>query len=227
MEWTRQVDAYCERMGAGFWAEPVNALTNLAFLVAAVAAGRAVARADMGDLAMLWLLAVMVAIGVGSFLFHTVATVWAALADVLPITVFILSYLALTVRRGFERPWWQAIGVALLFLPAGQALETGVGALVGDALGGSEGYLPALLALFVCGIWLDRRRHALGRPLLGAAVLFLVSLTFRTIDEPLCPVLPLGTHFAWHILNGVLLAWLVVSLVRHAPPRARDRLSPA
>ena len=32
--WTRQIDIYCERLGPGFWAEPVNALSNGAFLVA-------------------------------------------------------------------------------------------------------------------------------------------------------------------------------------------------
>jgi hypothetical protein len=30
------IDAYCERLGPGLWAEPLNALTNLAFIVAAL-----------------------------------------------------------------------------------------------------------------------------------------------------------------------------------------------
>ena len=34
------IDLYCERFGPGIWAEPINALTNLAFLVAAFAAWR-------------------------------------------------------------------------------------------------------------------------------------------------------------------------------------------
>jgi len=34
------IDLYCERLGPGIWAEPINALTNLAFLVAAFAAWR-------------------------------------------------------------------------------------------------------------------------------------------------------------------------------------------
>ncbi|MFT2588559.1 hypothetical protein ACMWPQ_29155, partial [Escherichia coli] len=29
------VDLYCERLSTAFWAEPVNALSNLAFLLAA------------------------------------------------------------------------------------------------------------------------------------------------------------------------------------------------
>ena len=37
MTWTAPIDAYCERLDAGFWAEPLNAATNLAFILAAVA----------------------------------------------------------------------------------------------------------------------------------------------------------------------------------------------
>jgi hypothetical protein len=219
MDWTRQLDGYCERLGPAFWAEPVNAVTNLAFIVAAVMGWRVFARRGGDDLAILWLVVVVTAVGIGSFLFHTVATVWAAFADVLPITIFILSYLALVLRRGFGLPWWAALALTVAFLPASTAAEAAVDAVAGDALGGSEGYLPALAALLVCGFWLRRRGHALGPPLLAGAGLFAVSLTFRTLDMPLCPAFPLGTHFLWHLLNGLLLGWLIVSLVRHGRPR--------
>ncbi|MFP4126389.1 MAG: ceramidase domain-containing protein [Alphaproteobacteria bacterium] len=218
MDWTRQLNAYCERLGPGFWAEPVNAVTNLAFIVAAGVGWRLFTRRGGDDLAIAWLVVVVTAVGIGSFLFHTVATVWAAMADVLPITLFILSYLALVLRRGFALPWWAALALTVAFLPVSTAVEAGVGTAVGDALGGSEGYLPALAALVVCGGWLRARHHALGVPLLAAAGLFALSLTFRTLDMPLCPVFPLGTHFLWHLLNGVLLGWLIVSLARHGRP---------
>ena len=29
------IDIYCERLGPGFWAEPLNATSNLAFIVSA------------------------------------------------------------------------------------------------------------------------------------------------------------------------------------------------
>jgi hypothetical protein len=44
-------------------------------------------------------------------------------------------------------------------------------------------------------------RHNLGL----AAVIFAISLTFRTVDIAICPQFPLGTHFIWHILNAVVL----------------------
>jgi len=35
MDWSAPIDLYCERTDASFWAEPANALTNAAFLIAA------------------------------------------------------------------------------------------------------------------------------------------------------------------------------------------------
>ena len=35
MRWTETIDAYCERLGPAYWAEPINAVTNAAFLIAA------------------------------------------------------------------------------------------------------------------------------------------------------------------------------------------------
>ena len=36
--WFTAVDHYCERIGAGLWSEPLNAVSNGAFLIAAAAA---------------------------------------------------------------------------------------------------------------------------------------------------------------------------------------------
>ena len=44
-----------------------------------------------------------------------------------------------------------------------------------------------------------------GNALLQAAAVFFVSLMLRTVDLPLCGQFPLGTHFAWHLLNAVVL----------------------
>jgi hypothetical protein len=33
--WSTPVDLYCERTDPSFWAEPINALSNLSFLLAA------------------------------------------------------------------------------------------------------------------------------------------------------------------------------------------------
>lgn len=218
--WSTQIDVYCERVGTAFWAEPVNAVTNAAFLLAAGLVAWRLPRDHRRDPGVLILLALMVAIGIGSFLFHTVATRWAALADTLPIGVFILVYLVLTMRRGFGLRWSFALAIGVAFLPASAGIAAAAGALTGGALGGSSGYLPALLALVVCAGLLYRQSPAVARGLLLAAGIFVVSLTFRTLDGPLCQTVPLGTHFLWHVLNAAVLGVVVETLTRMRPASA-------
>ena len=90
------IDGYCERLEPGFWGEPLNAISNLAFLVAAIYVARYLRWFNL-PLArgMMWILGI---IAVGSFLFHTFATVWASTADVVPIMAFILLYVFASVH---------------------------------------------------------------------------------------------------------------------------------
>ena len=65
---------------------------------------------------------------------------------------------------------------------------------------------------------LDRPEHRFvgtGRRLTEIGVLFLVSLTARTLDRSVCAALPIGTHALWHVLNAVVLYALVVTAIRH------------
>ena len=82
------IDLYCERLEPGLWAEPLNALTNLAFLAAAWASWSMVRHSATRSGEVTLLLVLMVAIGIGSGLFHTFATTWARLFDVVPILLF-------------------------------------------------------------------------------------------------------------------------------------------
>ena len=87
------VDLYCERLGPGIWAEPVNAITNLLFLVAAWAIWR-MANSDEVLTIDIWLLVgLTTSIAVGSILFHTLATPLARILDVVPILLFQLAFL--------------------------------------------------------------------------------------------------------------------------------------
>ena len=87
------IDLYCERLDPGLWAEPINALANLAFLVAAFAAWRLTNQCRSMSVETGLLIGLMLAIGTGSGLFHTFATSWARVLDVLPILLFQIAYL--------------------------------------------------------------------------------------------------------------------------------------
>src|SRR4051794_14524228 len=79
---------YCERCGPGLLAEPINASTNLSFLIAAWAAWFLARRANALHAGTWGLIALSVAIGIGSALYHTFATGWARVLDVVPILHF-------------------------------------------------------------------------------------------------------------------------------------------
>jgi hypothetical protein len=220
MDWTTPIDAYCERLGPEFWSEPVNAITNGAFLLAAVAAWMLWRRQVAGDGGTLFLIVVVACVGIGSFLFHTVATRWAALADVLPIAVFIYAYFFLAMRRILRLGLAWSIGLTLGFLAA----SYGVAPLLSGVLGSSAGYAPAALAIFAVAAVAARRCPPASAPLALTGAIFVISLAFRTSDIPFCPSFPLGTHFVWHCLNALVLYLLIRILVLVAPVyRAVDR----
>ncbi|WP_417628555.1 ceramidase domain-containing protein [Pararhodobacter aggregans] len=221
MAWTDPVDIYCERVSAAFWAEPVNALSNASFILAALwAAVEAHRRGIRSPLA--WLLILMAgAIGIGSFLFHTFANRWSELADTLPIWSFVAVFVlaAMHVIGGMPARRVAMVGglviaaaVAALWFATGEG--TGPAPAAPDPLNGSGQYFPAMLALVVFTIIAFWRRHPGAPWILAALVTFAVSLTFRTLDRDICTALPLGTHFAWHLLNGLMIALLLQMMIR-------------
>jgi len=199
MDWSTPIDLYCERTDASFWAEPANALTNAAFLIAAVAAIVLWRRAGGRDWPALALIVVAVAIGIGSFTFHTVATRGAMLADVIPIAIFIYGYLLLALRRFLHVSVSVAIAIVIAYAAGAQALSW---LAPPRALNGSVGYLPALVAMIAVA------RAARGQARRGlelAVMIFTLSLALRTIDLAACETFPFGTHFLWHLLNAAVL----------------------
>ncbi|WP_407524013.1 hypothetical protein [Methylobacterium oryzisoli] len=216
MDWWEPVRAYCERTGTGFWDEPLNALSNGAFLIAAALLLAQERRAMAPDPVARALAGLVGVIGIGSFLFHTLAVRWAELADVLPIALFIHAYFFVALHRLLGFRAGVALGLTLAFAGAAAGFEPALSALAGRPLGpptnDSIAYAPAFLALLGIGAVLRAGTPAQGRAgtaLFGIAGLFLVSLTARTLDPVLCPVLPTGTHLVWHLLNAGVLYGLV------------------
>ena len=180
MNWSEPVNFYCERASAAFWAEPVNALTNAGFLVAALAAFVEWRRAGGRDVPVLALIAVMALIGLGSFAFHTLATRGAVYLDVIPIAVFIYGYLALALRRFLGLRCLPTIAILVGYIALSRLLAhlTPPG-----TLNGSIDYLPALAALL---IMLGVVPVTVRRTVALAAAVFVISLAFRTVDRAVC-----------------------------------------
>lgn len=221
---SRFLMAYCERLGQpAFWAEPLNAITNGAFILAAIAGFWLWWARGRRDIPSLLLIGITMLIGIGSFLFHTIPNRTTVMLDVLPIQAFILLYFGLALRRYLALPLWEAILGPLVFL----VVSAGIVEFVGSrTLRGGIGYLPALAALFVFAYLVGRRQDDLSRRrargLVLAGLIFTGSLAFRTLDMPLCGVWPVGLHFLWHLLNAVVLGTLIVTALQ-AATKTSDR----
>ena len=208
MDWFAQFDGYCERTDFSYWSEPANALTNLAFIIAAVVMWRRSAGLPIARL----LCAIVFAIGVGSYLFHTHATGWAALADVAPIGMFILVYFFAVNRHIWPMPLWPALGVTALFLPYAAIAVPVFERIPFIRISDFYWTVPLLLLLYA---WLLRSRPGITSGFLIGAGILSLSITLRSLDEILCAAFPIGTHIFWHCLNGLMLGWMIHVYVRH------------
>lgn len=209
---------YRERAGdPAFWAEPVNALTNVSFLIAAGLALELALRRGVATPATLLLIVLAASIGVGSFLFHTAAgpvTVW---LDIVPIALFQVVFLWLAGR--------EMAGLGTLVTGLLVAIVVGLSfALmpVHQPLNGSLSYLPPWFAVTVLATVVAARGEGEHSTLLLGAGCFTLAIVARSIDW----VVPwrIGSHFLWHLLNGAtvyfaLRAWILdIALRRSMDP---------
>ena len=241
MNFSEHVFRYCERGASdALLAEPINVISNVAFLFAAL----------IGLQLLLWrpreersadhylLVFLVLAIGAGSLVFHLFATEGTELLDVVPIGLFILVYLGFALDRFLGVPVGVTvllvIGFIAIMAMTGQVRcwDGGVG-LPGPeiqgakpCLNGSIFYLPGLGALIIVGLLAEERRHRAAPYLLWAAAILTISITLRSLDFALCDRIlidgrKVGTHFAWHILNGLALFLLLRASLEGAPDRVR------
>jgi Ceramidase len=218
------VSIYCERTSSGFWAEPFNALSNIAFILVALTSVISAQRRHKLQWPIVVAAALVVTIGIGSFLFHTFANQITQLMDVIPIWTFVIYIIILMLHEFIHLSWIRAIGSILILssiIAASVFVFNHVGAntlfptVPPDTLNGSLQYLPAIGALYSFAGFLLWRHHPARWWIAGAAGTFTVSLGLRTIDFIACPRIPIGTHFGWHILNAITIWCLLESVIRH------------
>lgn len=215
MRWSESIDMYCERTDPSLWSEPLNAVTNLAFLVAAALLWRQAGRGPGRDVRALTLL--IAAVGLGSIAFHTIATRWAALLDIGFIAVFVLYFHQRFQVHALGRSNGAAnLGVGVFVVLAGLFVFA-TKQLPTLSQNDSESYLAPFLLLLVCAQQAAPRWPVAARWLKRAAGLFMVSLTCRAIDQPLCDAWPAGTHLGWHLINAAMLYCCMRGLLAARP----------
>jgi hypothetical protein len=159
------------------------------------------------------LIALLAAIGLGSYLFHTHARPWAALADVAPIAAFVLVYVSAAKRDFWGLPAWAASLGAAGFLPYA-ALTVPIFAAL-PFLKISAVYWPVPLLIALYAVVLRRRAPVTARGFSIGAAILVASLTIRSLDGIVREAIPVGTHFLWHVLDGAMLGWMIEVHRRH------------
>ena len=182
------------------------------------------------------MIVLVICIGIGSFMFHTYATVWAIPFDTVPISLFMLAYLGYALRRFAGAPWIVVIVALVGFFYSVRCMQgvqcsnellpmtRGAGK---RCFNGTLGYTPAFAALVLVGTLLLVQGHRAAGYLFAAAFLFLAAMTFRTIDYEVCRwavrgARGVGSHFLWHTFNGLLLYVLPLGAIRHGTPRRTE-----
>jgi hypothetical protein len=223
------IDLYCERLGPDFWAEPVNALSNLAFIVAAIWAWRAQNRRQLVAQDLRWLTLSMGGIGLCSLAFHTMGQRWAAWLDSISILVFLLGFASTWAQRVYGWSWSRA----WLAAPAAGAF-IGIGTLT--LLQVKSPWMRTEVAWYI-STWLAitltaaltpamaRTGQVIGRWMWATAGMFSLALLFRQLDLLVCPWWPVGTHFGWHLSNALVTA-LGMQALMNATPTSKTRSAP-
>ena len=214
------MDAYCERVGMGVFAEPLNAVSNVSFLLAALAAWVLAKRTGALSVGVRVLIAIGASVGIGSILWHTYPTMLTLILDSVPILIFIIWYIWLYARNVIGMRPLFAVACAAAFL-----LATFLALPFSGVLHGAFVYTPGLIVTLVLGVLHARaRRRAARFTLLAAAGVYLAALFFRTIDNEVCPVLPIGTHFLWHLLIGLVTYLAMRPLILSTTTGVRARV---
>ena len=213
------MDAYCERVGMGLLAEPLNAVSNFSFLLAALAAWVLAGRTGALSAGIRALIAMAASVGLGSILWHTYPTMPTLILDIVPILIFLVWFIWLYTRNvvGMRPPF--AVASVAVFL-----LATFLAIPFAGVLHGALVYTPGLMVALVLGVFHAGERSVERFNLLAAAGIYLAALFFRTIDNEVCFVLPVGTHFLWHLLIGLVTYLAMRSLILGTRTRVGARV---
>ncbi len=197
--WLNPVDIYCERLDASYWSEPLNAITNLSFIIAAFFIWR------LGSPRASVMAVLLVLIGLGSFSFHTYANRLTGLLDVLAIALYLVAFAFLIPKQWIKQSIWIQIGSVTILIVSISLVQWGSTSLKPSLPWLPPGmYVGAWLALVMYTAITRVSNLNAARYLGMAALIFPLSLAARQLDLPLCDSSG-GTHWLWHVLNGLTL----------------------
>ena len=193
---------YCERTSFALFDEPINAISNIAFMIC----GYYLIKNTKEKNSYLGYLIIF--IGAGSFLFHLIPLPLFAFLDVFAIVLFIYFYnfclcnKILKIKKLYSNLLSFLILIASFF----------IGKILSESFIGSSGfYLGLIIYMFLILFFL--KKQALIKHFLFSTIIFTFSLFLRSMDFYLCEYFfSVGSHFLWHMLNALVLYRLTIFL---------------
>lgn len=217
----QHVYGVCERTSGDLLSEPLNVLSNGLFFLVGVMIYRYYHRHP--DLKGKWIWDIhamtflIFTIGFCSTVFHLHPTPVTELMDITPIVIFIMIFFVSIITRIGRTNLFQTIICLMAFVGSTHIL---VGQFP-NALNDSIGYLSTMTALVMIAVYLHMMRRPSSHQFLLAALIGVVSLFFRAVDNAVCGLVPTGTHFLWHSLNATLIYILMRQVIRNVNREAR------
>jgi hypothetical protein len=193
---------YAETRLAAFIAEPWNAVSSLILLVPGLL-WLIRTKTDFHRNGFLCLCFGLLFLGgIGSTLFHAFRSSPVFLSlDILPMLVLTLCISWYFWSRIIKKPL-----LVLLIISAALICRMGIGRIpfLDPHTRGSLSYLAGGLVIFLPAI-LFAVRYGVKKsaPLFLSVLFFAVALLFRELDTVAGTLIPMGTHFLWHVFTAI------------------------
>jgi hemolysin III len=185
--------------------EPWNSLSSLFIAGAGLLFFFKTKRSDKGAGFIYFCATMLLVGGLGSTLFHGLRTsYWLVFMDFMPIIIVSLAIALLFWQKVLKS--WTLASIVLLGLMALRAVpywQQEHLQLTNQAIINISYFIAGLTIFLPCLIFLVQSRLYKSTYLFLAIGLMIAALVFRTIDKDVTAVLPMGTHFLWHVASGV------------------------
>ena len=200
------MDFYCERTNGQIFDEPVNAISNIFFIIVSLSLIKILRKNQSNKIYYIQPILIFF-IGIGSFLFHLNPNIITLYSDVIPIFLFSLSFIFFFNRDVININY---LNNALLFVLFFFLFLFITPKLNYEILNGSEFYFANYFFLTMYTIWLYLKKSDFFQLLLLGFIFFNLSILLRSLDNHICEYFSIGTHFLWHFLNAYLLKILTL-----------------
>ncbi len=192
---------YAETDLSAFFSEPWNAISSLAIALPSVYWAFRL-KWNIKDFPFLFFLMPLLFLGgTGSLLFHAFrASPLLLWMDVLPTAIVTLSVSVFFWDKILPQRWQ----VAFVVFPLTFLRYTNVFYFFEGQTAINVGYFIAgFLIFFPVLFYLIKHNFKYLKPILISVIALSLSLVFRRIDYTVAELIPMGSHFLWHIFSGI------------------------